>query len=90
MAMTVTQKILAAHAGREEVFTGELLRVPVDLALANDITAPLAISEFEKAGARQVFDREKIVLVPDLCVWLRAVEAIFPNPAAHEIVFPTG
>lgn len=65
MAMTVTQKILAAHAGREEVFTGELLRVPVDLALANDITAPLAISEFEKAGARQVFDREKIVLVPD-------------------------
>ena len=65
MAMTITQKILAAHAGREEVFPGELLRVPVDLALANDITAPLAISEFEKAGARQVFDREKIVLVPD-------------------------
>jgi len=65
MAMTITQKILAAHAGREEVFPGELLRVPVDLALANDITAPLAISEFEKAGARQVFDREKVVLVPD-------------------------
>lgn len=65
MAMTITEKILAAHAGRDKVSPGELLRVTVDLALANDITAPLAISEFEKAGAREVFDREKIVLVPD-------------------------
>jgi 3-isopropylmalate/(R)-2-methylmalate dehydratase large subunit len=65
MAMTITEKILAAHAGREAVAPGEIVRVPVDLALANDITAPLAIREFERAGAREVFDRHKIVLVPD-------------------------
>lgn len=65
MAQTITQKILAAHAGREEVETGELVRVQVDLALANDITAPLAIREFEKAGAKEVFHRDKIALVPD-------------------------
>ena len=65
MAMTITEKILAAHAGREEVRPGEIVRVNVDLALANDITAPLAISEFEKAGAKEVFDRDKVVLVPD-------------------------
>ena len=52
MAMTITEKILAAHAGREEVRPGEIVRVNVDLALANDITAPLAIGEFEKAGAK--------------------------------------
>ncbi len=65
MGQTITQKILAAHAGREEVAFGEIVRVPVDLALANDITAPLAIREFERAGAGAVFDREKIALVPD-------------------------
>ena len=65
MAMTITEKILAAHAGREEVSPGEIVRVNVDLALANDITAPLAIGEFEKAGAKEVFDRDKVVLVPD-------------------------
>ncbi len=65
MAMTITEKILAAHAGREEVGPGEIVRVNVDLALANDITAPLAIGEFEKAGAKEVFDRDKVVLVPD-------------------------
>lgn len=63
--MTITQKILAAHAGRDSVSPGEIVRVPVDLALANDITAPLAISEFERAGADSVFDPDKIVLVPD-------------------------
>jgi len=65
MAMTITEKILAAHAGKESVSPGEIVRVPVDLALANDITAPLAIREFERAGAKKVFDPEKVVLVPD-------------------------
>jgi 3-isopropylmalate/(R)-2-methylmalate dehydratase large subunit len=65
MAMTITEKILAAHAGKESVSPGEIVRVPVDLALANDITAPLAIREFERAGAKEVFDPEKVVLVPD-------------------------
>lgn len=63
--MTITEKILAAKAGEQAVAPGQIVRVPVDLALANDITAPLAIQEFEKAGATEVFDREKVVLVPD-------------------------
>lgn len=65
MGMTLTEKILAAKAGLESVSPGQIVRVPVDLALANDITAPLAIQEFERAGATEVFDREKVVLVPD-------------------------
>ena len=65
MGMTITEKILAAKAGLETVSPGQIVRVPVDLALANDITAPLAIQEFERAGATKVFDREKVVLVPD-------------------------
>lgn len=63
--MTITEKILAAHAGKKEVIPGELIEAKLDLLLANDITAPLAIQEFEKVGVDQVFDREKIALVPD-------------------------
>jgi 3-isopropylmalate/(R)-2-methylmalate dehydratase large subunit len=63
--MTITEKILAIHSGRKEVSPGELINAKVDLILANDITAPIAISEFKKIGAKDVFDREKIVLVPD-------------------------
>ena len=65
MGMTITEKILAAHAGRKEVYPGEFIEAKLDLLLANDITAPLAIQEFEKVGATKVFDREKIALVPD-------------------------
>ena len=65
MGMTITEKILAAWAGEGRVAPGQIVRVPVDVALANDITAPLAIQEFEKSGAARVFDREKVVLVPD-------------------------
>jgi len=65
MGMTITEKILAAKAGVPAVSPGQIVRVPVDLALANDITAPLAIQEFERAGATRVFDRAKVVLVPD-------------------------
>ncbi len=65
MPMTITEKILAAHAGRETVSPGELIQVEVDLALANDITAPSAIGVFYDLGAPEVFDREKIALVPD-------------------------
>jgi len=65
MGMTITEKILAAKAGLAVVHPGQIVRVPVDVALANDITAPLAIQEFERAGAKQVFDRTKVVLVPD-------------------------
>ncbi len=65
MAQTIAEKILAAHAGRERVVAGELLNVSIDLALANDITAPIAIELFDKSGVRAVFDRRKIALVPD-------------------------
>ncbi len=63
--MTMAQKILAAHAGRSHVEIGELIDVQVDIVLANDITAPIAIKEFSRLGIDQVFDRERIVLVPD-------------------------
>jgi 3-isopropylmalate/(R)-2-methylmalate dehydratase large subunit len=65
MPMTITEKILASHAKRASVSPGELLEVSVDLALANDITAPLAIGVFEELGAKDVFDTEKIALVQD-------------------------
>lgn len=63
--MTITEKILAVHSDREEVMPGDLINAKVDLILANDITAPIAISEFKKIGAKNVFDKDRIVLVPD-------------------------
>ncbi|GAB4261123.1 MAG: 3-isopropylmalate dehydratase large subunit [Deferrisomatales bacterium] len=63
--MTITEKILAAHAGLDRVEPGQIVSVRVDVALGNDITAPIAIREFRKAGARKVFDRSRVVLVPD-------------------------
>jgi 3-isopropylmalate/(R)-2-methylmalate dehydratase large subunit len=65
MGMTMTEKILAAHAGREHVEAGEIIEAKLDLVLANDITAPLSLEEFEKAGAASVFDPEKIAFVMD-------------------------
>ncbi len=65
MAMTMTQKILAAHAGLPEVRAGQLIRAKLDLVLGNDITSPVAINEFDKAGFSSVFDREKIAMVMD-------------------------
>jgi 3-isopropylmalate/(R)-2-methylmalate dehydratase large subunit len=64
-AMTMTEKILAAHAGKKGVIPGDLIDVRVDLALGNDITAPLAIEAFKEIGAKKVFHRDKVVLVPD-------------------------
>jgi len=63
--MTMSQKILAAHANREEVHAGELVMAKLDLVLGNDITAPVAIGEFPKFGRENVFDRDRIALVPD-------------------------
>jgi 3-isopropylmalate/(R)-2-methylmalate dehydratase large subunit len=65
MPQTITEKILAAHAGRESVAPGELVTAQIDMALANDITAPIAIELFEKSQTASVFDPEKIALVPD-------------------------
>jgi 3-isopropylmalate/(R)-2-methylmalate dehydratase large subunit len=63
--VTITEKILAAHTDREEVSAGELINAKVDLILANDITAPIAIREFRKIGAPDVFDRNRIAIIPD-------------------------
>ena len=63
--MTMTQKILAKHAGLEVVESGQLIWVNVDRVLGNDITSPVAIREFEKIGAEEVFDKEKVTMVMD-------------------------
>src|SRR4030042_5882584 len=65
MGMTITEKILAAHADLDEVTPGEIINARVDVALGNDITAPLAIQAFREMGARKVFDKAKVILVPD-------------------------
>ena len=65
MGQTITEKILGAHANTDRVIPGDLINVRIDLALANDITAPIAIELFEKTGVPSVFDRKKIALVPD-------------------------
>jgi 3-isopropylmalate/(R)-2-methylmalate dehydratase large subunit len=65
MGMTITEKILAGHSGKEKVVPGEFIYARVDLVLGNDITAPLAIAEFKKIGVERVFDKDRVVLVPD-------------------------
>ncbi len=65
MGETLAVKILAAHAGLPEVHAGQFVEVDVDLVLANDITAPIAITEFRKLGVERVFDPERVVIVPD-------------------------
>ena len=65
MGMTQTQKILAAHAGLAEVKAGQLINAKLDIVLGNDITTPVAINEFEKAGFNGVFDKEHIAIVLD-------------------------
>jgi len=65
MSMTITEKLLAGHANLDRVSPGDLIEARVDMALANDITAPLAIKVFEEIGARKVFDPHKIALIPD-------------------------
>ncbi len=65
MAMTMTQKILAAHAGMDKVEAGELILVNLDRVLGNDITSPVAIREFNNMGATDVYDKEKVTMVMD-------------------------
>jgi len=65
MSHTISEKILLAHTGKKDIKPGEFIEAKLDLALGNDITAPLAIEEFKKAGFKKVFDKNKIVLVPD-------------------------
>jgi 3-isopropylmalate/(R)-2-methylmalate dehydratase large subunit len=65
MGMTLTEKILAAHAKMDVVRPGDLINARIDVALGNDITAPIAIERFFESGAKKVFDRDRVILVPD-------------------------
>jgi 3-isopropylmalate/(R)-2-methylmalate dehydratase large subunit len=65
MGYTIAEKILLTHTDKKDIKPGEFIETKIDLALGNDITAPLAIEEFRKAGFKRVFDKNKIVLVPD-------------------------
>ncbi|MFH0771659.1 MAG: 3-isopropylmalate dehydratase large subunit [Candidatus Omnitrophota bacterium] len=65
MGYTITEKILLDHTDKKSISPGDLVECKVDLALGNDVTAPLAIAEFEKTGAKKVFDNKKVALVPD-------------------------
>lgn len=65
MPMNITEKIFAAHAGLDEVKAGDLITAKVDITLANDITGPVAINEFRKIGVSKVFDKDRVVFVPD-------------------------
>lgn len=65
MGQTITEKILMAHTGLKEIAPGQLINAKVDIALGNDITAPIAIREFRAAGGKKVFDKDKVALVLD-------------------------
>ncbi|MEI9479203.1 MAG: 3-isopropylmalate dehydratase large subunit, partial [Deltaproteobacteria bacterium] len=65
MPMTITEKILAAHANKKQTSPGDILDARIDMALGNDITAPLAIQAFKEIGVKKVFNRDRIALVPD-------------------------
>ena len=83
MGMTMTQKILAKHAGLDHVVPGQLVEARLDLVLGNDITAPVAITEFDKAGLTQVFDKDKIALVLDHstpCKDIKSAQLCAPRP----------
>jgi len=73
--MTMTQKIIAAHCGKDEVKAGEIVMANVDVVLGNDITSPVAIKEFRKHGFKEVFDRDKVVLVMDHFVPCKDIKA---------------
>lgn len=65
MGMTMTQKILAAHAGLDKVEAGQLIEAKLDMVLGNDVTTPVAIHEMEKFNNQEVFDKDKIAMVLD-------------------------
>ncbi len=84
MGMTMSQKILAAHAGLESVKPGQLIMADLDLCLGNDITTPVAVNEFEKAGFDSVFDKDKIALVMDHFVPNKDIKAAEQSKQCRE------
>ena len=84
MGMTMTQKILAAHAGLETVSAGQLIRAKLDIVLGNDITTPVAVNEFKKAGFTEVFDKDKIAIVLDHFVPNKDIKAAQQSKQCRE------
>lgn len=84
MGMTMTQKILAAHAGLDHVVAGQLISAKLDIVLGNDITTPVAINEFKKAGFDAVFDKDKIAIVLDHFVPNKDIKAAEQSKQCRE------
>ena len=84
MGMTMTQKILAAHAGLETVNAGQLIKAKLDIVLGNDITTPVAVNEFKKAGFDSVFDKDKIAIVLDHFVPNKDIKAAEQSKQCRE------
>ena len=84
MAMTMTQKILAAHAGLESVTVGQLIMAKLDIVLGNDITTPVAVNEFKKSGFDKVFDKDKVAIVLDHFVPNKDIKAAQQSKQCRE------
>ena len=84
MSMTMTQKILAAHAGLSSVSAGDLIEADLDIILGNDITTPVAVNEFKKAGFEKVYDKDKIVIVLDNFVPNKDIKAAEQSKVCRE------
>ncbi|MBX4270256.1 3-isopropylmalate dehydratase large subunit [Clostridium estertheticum] len=90
MGMTMTQKILASHAGMLEVKAGQLVMANLDLVLGNDITTPVAINEFNKMGVNEVFDKKKIAIVPDHFAPNKDIKSAEQCKCTREFVYEKG
>ncbi len=84
MSMTMTQKILAYHAGLKKVSAGELINAKLDIVLGNDITTPVAVNEFKKAGFDKVFDKDKVAIVLDHFVPNKDIKAAEQSKQCRE------
>ena len=84
MGMTMTQKILAAHAGLEKVEAGQLIRAKLDIVLGNDITTPVAVNEFKKAGFDKIFDKDRVAIVLDHFVPNKDIKAAEQSKTCRE------
>ena len=84
MAMTMTQKILAAHAGLKEVSAGQLIQAKLNIVLGNDITTPVAVNEFKKAGFEGIYDKDKVVIVLDHFVPNKDIKAAEQSKTCRE------
>ncbi len=84
MGMTMTQKILAAHAGLDKVTAGQLINAKVDIVLGNDITTPVAVNEFKKAGFNDVFDKDRVAIVLDHFVPNKDIKAAEQSKTCRE------